>query len=88
MELLRILTGICVLYVGEMILILINYGVLEKNVILGNLKIIWDIDQEKVDINCDQRSFIRSNNGSHLNITMWRFATGAPANTVNRTLID
>ena len=36
----------------------------EGNTLVGNLKKIWDIDKDKVDIICDHHSFIRSNNGS------------------------
>ena len=36
----------------------------ERDTLVGNLKTIWDIDKEKVEINCDHHSFIRSKNGS------------------------
>ena len=46
-----------------------NFGKLqgsrkERDTLVGNLKIIWDIGKEKVDISCYHHSFIRSNNGS------------------------
>ena len=65
----------------------------ERDTLVGNLKTIWDIDKEKVDISCDHHSFIRSNNGSpDFKTTFehhkWCSTTGAPANTINRRLID
>ena len=64
------------------------YGVLEKNVILGNLRTIWDIDKEKIDY-CDHHhlfDLIMDHRISkpHLNITLWCSTTGAPPNTVKQ----
>ena len=65
----------------------------ENGTLVGNLKIVWDIDQEKVNINCDHYSFIRSNNGSsdfkttfqHHNAVFHYSSTGF---TVSRSLIN
>ena len=65
----------------------------ERDTLVGNLKTIWDIDQEKLDINCDHHSFIHlimdeRISKPHLNIAMWCSTKGAAANTVNKRLID
>ena len=36
----------------------------ERDTLLGNLKTIWDIEKEKVYINCNHQSFTLSSNGS------------------------
>ena len=36
----------------------------ERDTLAGNLKTIWDIDKEKVDVSCDHHLFIWSNNES------------------------
>ena len=36
----------------------------ECHTLVGNLKTMWDMENEKVNINCSQNSFIQSNNGS------------------------
>ena len=36
----------------------------ECHTLVGNLKTMWDMENEKVNINCNQNSFIQSNNGS------------------------
>ena len=65
----------------------------ERDTLVGNLKTIWDIDKEKLDINCDHHSFIHLIMDQrilkpHLNIAMWCSTKGAAANTVNKRLID
>ena len=65
----------------------------ENDPLVGNLKTVWDIDKEKVDISCDHHSFIRSNNGSsdlkttseHHNAAFHYSCTGF---TVSRSLIN
>ena len=36
----------------------------ECDPLVGNLKTMWDMEKEKVNINCNQHSFVQSNNGS------------------------
>ena len=51
----------------------------ERDTLVGNLKIIWDIDKEKVNISCNHHSFIQSNNGSpDFKNYIWTSLCGVP----------